>query len=91
MPNTITNIKRFIGTKFNESGVQAELAQCNFTAVEGPGGETAVEVRVPFSKLFSLFSCSFWLHALTPPPPPPSPHPRSPTAAKPRSSPSHRC
>jgi len=45
MPNTITSIKRLIGTKFREEGVQAELATCNFTAVEGPNGETAVEVR----------------------------------------------
>ena len=46
MSNTITNIKRFIGTKFSESGVQAELAHCNFSAVEGPGGETSVEVSI---------------------------------------------
>jgi hypothetical protein len=45
MANTITSIKRFIGTKFNEPSVQDELQSANFKAVEGPNGETSVEVR----------------------------------------------
>lgn len=45
MANTITQIKRIAGLRYNDSGVQSELADhANFTAVEMPNGEVGVEV-----------------------------------------------
>lgn len=45
MANTITAIKRIVGRKFNEEGVQAELENhAFFNAVQMPNGEVGVEV-----------------------------------------------
>ena len=45
MANTITQIKRIAGLRYNDSGVQSELNDhANFTAVEMPNGEVGVEV-----------------------------------------------
>jgi heat shock protein 4 len=46
MANTVTQIKRIVGRKFSEPGVQTELANfANFNAVEMPNGEVGVEVN----------------------------------------------
>jgi hypothetical protein len=45
MANTITSLKRLVGRKYSEEGVQAELATCNFTAVALENDEIGVEVR----------------------------------------------
>jgi hypothetical protein len=47
MANTITSIKRLVGTKFTDPAVQKELEGCNFKGVAMPDGETGVEVRRP--------------------------------------------
>ena len=90
MANTITSIKRFIGTKFNEPSVQDELQSANFKAVEGPNGETSVEVRArrvpppPPPRRSRVRPCSLKLPRL--PPHPPTLPRRSTTAARRRSS-----
>ena len=45
MANTITHIKRFIGRKFSEAGVQEDLKDVNFRAVAMDNDEIGVKVR----------------------------------------------
>ena len=45
MANTITHIKRFVGRKFSEAGVQEELRDVNFKAVAMDNDEIGVKVR----------------------------------------------
>jgi hypothetical protein len=46
MANTITDVKRYVGRRFNEPAVQAELeAFANFSYVAMENDELGVEVR----------------------------------------------
>ena len=46
MDNTITSVKRFLGRKFSEPGVQADLAtHCHFKATALANDEIGLEVR----------------------------------------------
>ena len=52
MANTITSIKRLIGTRFNDPAVQTELAGNNFKGVAMADGETGMQVsRVSYLSL----------------------------------------
>jgi len=56
MANTITSIKRLIGTRFNDPAVQTELAGNNFKGVAMPDGETGMQVSVCFPTTFPFYS-----------------------------------
>jgi hypothetical protein len=53
MANTITQIKRLVGLKFDDAAVKAELeTHANFNAIAMPDGDVGFEVRlVPHTRL----------------------------------------
>ena len=88
MANTITSIKRLVGTRFSDPSVQAELEGAGFVGVAMPDGETGLQVRpspppLPACHFFPSPPCPLMLARAAcaprspfvprPPPPPPPP------------------